>query len=100
MATALPLSYHPGRPSGAIFFRRDGNARIICTGRRVSSGKLTLTAGPGVVQTTPQLATFMGTILKFPDQNDPEHMTAQAQEVALDRMLVDRFKGGDATALY
>ena len=25
-------------------------------------------------------------------------MTAKAQEVALDRMLVDRFKGGDATA--
>lgn len=42
--------------------------------------------------------TFVGTILKFPDQNEPEHMTAKAQEVALDRMLVDRFKGGDSTA--
>jgi RNA polymerase sigma-70 factor (ECF subfamily) len=45
-----------------------------------------------------QLATFVGTILKFPDQNDPEHMTAKAQEVAMDRLLVDRFKSGDATA--
>jgi RNA polymerase sigma-70 factor (ECF subfamily) len=41
---------------------------------------------------------FVGTILKFPDQNEPEHMTAKAQEVALDRLLVDRFKGGDSTA--
>jgi RNA polymerase sigma-70 factor, ECF subfamily len=40
----------------------------------------------------------VGTILKFPDQNEPEQMTAKAQEVAMDRMLVDRFKNGDATA--
>src|SRR3954465_3241192 len=41
---------------------------------------------------------FVGTILKFPNQNEPEHMTAKAQEVALDRMLVDRFKSGDSSA--
>jgi RNA polymerase sigma-70 factor (ECF subfamily) len=45
-----------------------------------------------------QLDYFVGTILKFPDQNGPETMTAKAQEVALDRVLVDRFKGGDSTA--
>ena len=40
----------------------------------------------------------MGTISQFPDPKDPEDMSAKAQEVALDRLLVDRFKGGDATA--
>lgn len=40
----------------------------------------------------------MGTIHPFPSPNEPEHMTAKAQEVALDRMLVERFKGGDASA--
>jgi RNA polymerase sigma-70 factor, ECF subfamily len=40
----------------------------------------------------------MGTISQFPNQKDPEDMSAKAQEVALDRLLVDRFKGGDATA--
>lgn len=40
----------------------------------------------------------MGTILKFPDQNGPEQMTAKAQEIALDRLLVDRFKNGDSAA--
>jgi RNA polymerase sigma-70 factor (ECF subfamily) len=52
----------------------------------------------GAVQGCGQLTTLVGTILKFPDQNEPEQMTAKAQEVALDRMLVDRFKGGDAAA--
>jgi RNA polymerase sigma-70 factor (ECF subfamily) len=40
----------------------------------------------------------MGTISKFPHPNDSEDMSAKAQEVALDRLLVDRFKGGDASA--
>ena len=60
--------------------------------------KRALTAGSKMVQSAGQLATFVGTILKFPDQNGPELMTAKAQEVALDRLLVDRFKGGDTTA--
>lgn len=49
---------------------------------------------PNVESTT----VFVGTILKFPAQNEPDPMTAKAQEVALDRLLVDRFKGGDSTA--
>jgi RNA polymerase sigma-70 factor (ECF subfamily) len=40
----------------------------------------------------------MGTISEFPNPNQPEDMSAKAQEVALDRSLVDRFKGGDSTA--
>src|SRR3954468_5660547 len=57
-----------------------------------------LTAAPAVVQAALKPATFVGTILKFPNQNEAEHMTAKAQEVALDRMLVDRFKSGDSSA--
>jgi len=41
---------------------------------------------------------FMGTILNFPHPNDSEQMTAKAQEVALDRLLVERFKNGDGKA--
>lgn len=40
----------------------------------------------------------MGTILQTPDQKDSATMTDKAQEVALDRLLVDRFRGGDAGA--
>ncbi len=40
----------------------------------------------------------MGTLFKFPDPKEAEDMSAKAQEVALDRLLVDRFRGGDATA--
>lgn len=40
----------------------------------------------------------MGTILQTPDPKDSAPMTDKAQEVALDRLLVDRFRGGDAGA--
>ena len=40
----------------------------------------------------------MGTILQTPDQKGSAPMTDKAQEVALDRLLVDRFRGGDAGA--
>lgn len=40
----------------------------------------------------------MGTILQTPDQKDSAPMTDKVQEVALDRLLVDRFRGGDAGA--
>ena len=40
----------------------------------------------------------MGTLFKFPDPKQAEDMTAKAQEVAMDRLLVDRFRGGDANA--
>src|SRR3954467_5862222 len=39
-----------------------------------------------------------GTFQSYTHQNDPEHMTAKAQEVAMDHSLVDRFKGGDSAA--
>ena len=55
-----------------------------------------MTGRPRDLQDAGQLPLPVGTILKFPDHNDPEHMTAKAQEVALDRLLVDRFKGGDS----
>lgn len=40
----------------------------------------------------------MGTILNYSHQTEAERMSAKAQEVALDRLLVDRFKGGDQSA--
>ena len=40
----------------------------------------------------------MGTIQKYAHQSEAERMSTKAQEVALDRMLVDRFKQGDQSA--
>lgn len=40
----------------------------------------------------------MGTLIKAISPNRPENMTAKAQEVAIDRDLVDRFKNGDQSA--
>ena len=40
----------------------------------------------------------MGTFANYTNQSEAERMTAKAQEVALDRMLVDRFKNGDESA--
>jgi len=40
----------------------------------------------------------LGTIQKYADQSQAERMSTKAQEVALDRLLVDRFKNGDQSA--
>jgi len=40
----------------------------------------------------------LGTIQKYTHQTEVDRMSTKAQEVALDRLLVDRFKGGDAAA--
>ncbi len=40
----------------------------------------------------------MGTILDYTHQSQMDSMSTKAQEVALDRMLVDRFKSGDEAA--
>ena len=40
----------------------------------------------------------LGTIQKYTDQSQAERMSTKAQEVALDRLLVDRFKNGDHSA--
>jgi RNA polymerase sigma-70 factor (ECF subfamily) len=40
----------------------------------------------------------VGTIQKFAHLSDEERMSSKAQEVAIDRVLVDRFKSGDQTA--
>lgn len=40
----------------------------------------------------------MGTILQSTRQNGAERMTLKAQEIAIDRLLVDRFKAGDQGA--
>jgi len=39
-----------------------------------------------------------GTIQRYAHQSDVERMATKAQEVAIDRLLVDRFKQGDAGA--
>src|SRR3954462_103445 len=39
-----------------------------------------------------------GTFQSYTHQSEAERMSAKAQEVALDRLLVDRFKGGDQAA--
>jgi RNA polymerase sigma-70 factor (ECF subfamily) len=40
----------------------------------------------------------LGTIQKYARQSTEDLMSTKAHEVALDRVLVDRFKGGDASA--
>src|SRR5580704_16604923 len=40
----------------------------------------------------------MGTIIDYTHQSQMDSMSTKAQEVALDRMLVDRFKSGDEAA--
>jgi len=40
----------------------------------------------------------VGTITKYSDQTETSRMSMKAQEVALDRILVDRFKNGDQAA--
>ena len=40
----------------------------------------------------------MGTIQQYTRQTGAERMTLKAQEVAIDRLLVDRFKSGDQSA--
>jgi RNA polymerase sigma-70 factor (ECF subfamily) len=46
----------------------------------------------------PEIRRIVGTIHPFPNPNDAEPMSAKAQEVALDNLLVERFKSGDAAA--
>src|SRR5436190_17843251 len=41
---------------------------------------------------------IVGTIQKYTHQTEAERMSAKAQEVALDRLLVDRFQNGDQAA--
>lgn len=41
---------------------------------------------------------ILGTFKKYTDQSQAERMSTKAQEVALDRLLVDRFKNGDQSA--
>ena len=41
---------------------------------------------------------IVGTFADYTNQSEAERMTAKAQEVALDRVLVDRFKNGDESA--
>jgi RNA polymerase sigma-70 factor (ECF subfamily) len=40
----------------------------------------------------------LGTIHKYARQSSEDRMSTKAHEVAMDRVLVDRFKGGDAAA--
>jgi RNA polymerase sigma-70 factor, ECF subfamily len=40
----------------------------------------------------------VGTIQKYARQSEVDRMSIKAQEVAMDRLLVDRFKGGDQSA--
>jgi RNA polymerase sigma-70 factor, ECF subfamily len=40
----------------------------------------------------------VGTIQKYNDHTEAERMSMKAQEIALDRILVDRFKSGDKAA--
>ncbi|MFM9031540.1 MAG: sigma-70 family RNA polymerase sigma factor [Opitutaceae bacterium] len=41
---------------------------------------------------------IVGTFADYTNQSEAERMTAKAQEVALDRVLVDRFRSGDESA--
>jgi RNA polymerase sigma-70 factor, ECF subfamily len=46
----------------------------------------------------PSRTDTVGTIEKFMRQKEADRMSSKAQEVALDRLLVDRFKSGDQSA--
>ena len=41
---------------------------------------------------------IVGTIQKYTHQTEAERMSSKAHEVALDRVLIDRFRNGDASA--
>jgi RNA polymerase sigma-70 factor (ECF subfamily) len=56
---------------------------------------LTKDAPSTSVSLPPQI---LGTIQKYTHQNEADRMSAKAQEVAFDRILVDRFKNGDQAA--
>jgi RNA polymerase sigma-70 factor (ECF subfamily) len=62
---------------------------------RFSAARLTIDLRCGI---QPRLSKIVGTIQKYIHQTGEERMSSKAQEVALDRMLVDRFKNGDAAA--
>src|SRR5581483_4066658 len=51
---------------------------------------------PGRLST--RLSQIVGTIQNYTHQTEADRMSAKAQEVALDRVLVDRFKAGDQAA--
>jgi RNA polymerase sigma-70 factor (ECF subfamily) len=48
------------------------------------------------MQTT--LLKIVGTIQKYTNQTEAERMSSKAHEVALDRVLIDRFRSGDQSA--
>ncbi len=50
---------------------------------------------PGAV---PENSSLKGTFAEKARRNAEEHMSAKAQDVALDRILVDRFRNGDSAA--
>jgi len=53
---------------------------------------------PSAPATVPVGAENSGTIRRYASQSAQENMSTKAQEVALDRLLVDRFRSGDAAA--
>ena len=63
--------------------------------------KMVLSAGDSFEPNAPQqvnLRKKLGTIQDYARQTSSELMSIKAQEVALDRLLVDRFKNGDEAA--
>jgi len=57
-----------------------------------------LTPGPGVRFFRWSILNSVGTINNYARQSVEDRMSTKANEVAMDRLLVDRFKGGDASA--
>ena len=57
--------------------------------------QLTTSSSRVTIHVPPQI---LGTIQKYTHQSETDRMSAKAQEVAFDRILVDRFKGGDSAA--
>ena len=61
-------------------------------------GSKELTTGPGVRLFRRSILNSVGTINNYARQSVEDRMSTKANEVAMDRLLVDRFKGGDASA--
>jgi RNA polymerase sigma-70 factor (ECF subfamily) len=85
----VPLAGMAAQP--ATFYVRNPKLEGTCklSGRRLGSPKVSL------CKSLPQI---VGTIEKYAHQTSVERMSTKAQEVALDRILVDRFKNGDGAA--
>ena len=86
------MSYRPSNTGAEkwVFVPTDCKYFILSEHDKSLADRLRAATNPAV--------TFVGTFSDHTDQNSAERMSAKAQEVALDRVLIDRFRNGDQAA--